>query len=427
MDRTNSSNFLYRDIVKKLEKWIERDEIIVILGARQVGKTSLLRLIQAHLESSGKKTYFIDLEDIEIRNALVSARDIVSYLTSLGWNKGERVFLFLDEIHYMENCASTLKYLHDHYPEIKCLVTGSSSLRLRFKMAEPLTGRKVVFTLYPLSFEEFLEFSGKHELSEIIKRKKSEPIPEPFFSQINEAYEGYIIFGGYPKVALTPSYEIKIQILKEIQTTYLEKEIRGLISEDSFNKFRTFIEFLATQNGGLFKILEASKELGITRTTIMRYLTILEETFIIKTLRPLAKTRSKEVIKMPKIYFMDTGFLNYTLKGFQDLSLRTNAGLLIESAAYTDLLRNLKEMEDLRYWRTKTGDEVDFILRKGTELIPIEIKWSEYPKITDGLRKFIKINRPYKSYLISKRTYSEDKINNCRIEILPPWAIKFHL
>jgi len=429
MDVSKSLNFLYRDIIKKIDKWLERDEIIVILGARQVGKTSVLRLLQTELESAGKETYFIDLEDIEIRNALKTVRDVISYLNAMGWRKEskETTYVFLDEIHYMENCTSILKYLHDHYPRLKFIVSGSSSLKLKLKMAEPLTGRKVVFILYPLSFLEFLEFTSRLELLRIIKQYKSKPIPEPFLSQINSAYEEYIIYGGYPKVALTPEYEMKVRVLKEIQTTYLEKEIRSLVAEESFVKFSTFVEFLATQNGGLLKSLEISKEVGIARNTVMRYLSILEETFIIKTLRPWAKSRAKEIIKMPRLFFLDTGFLNYTLKTFQNLSLRANSGLLIESDVYVSLLRCLGDTDELRYWRTKAGEEIDFLLRREDRIIPIEVKWSGSPKISNAFRKFIKENPVDKGYILTKNSYKVEKINNCQIKFLPAWAIPFVL
>ncbi|MDH5186923.1 MAG: AAA family ATPase, partial [candidate division WOR-3 bacterium] len=196
-----SDNFLYRDIVKKLESWLIRDEVMVILGARQVGKTSLLFYLKNNLEAEGKKTYFIDLEDIELRASIKSARNLISFLETLGWRKGEKTFVLLDEIHYIENITSILKYLHDHYPELKFIVTGSSSLRLKFKMAEPLTGRKVIFSLFPLSFREFLRFSGKEQLKDVLARTEGNPITEPFLSQVAAAYEEYMIYGGYPKVA----------------------------------------------------------------------------------------------------------------------------------------------------------------------------------------------------------------------------------
>jgi len=429
MEVSKSLNFLYRDIIKKIDKWLERDEIIVILGARQVGKTSVLRLLQTELVSAGKKTYFIDLEDIEIRNALKTVRNVISYLTAMGWRKEDKeiTYVFLDEIHYMENCTSILKYIHDHYPRLKFIVSGSSSLKLKFQMAEPLTGRKVVFILYPLSFLEFLEFTNRVELSRIIKQYKSKPIPEPFLSQINSAYEEYIIYGGYPKVALTPEYEMKVKVLKEIQTTYLEKEIRSLVAEESFVKFSSFVEFLATQNGGLLKSLEISKEVGIARNTVIRYLSILEETFIIKTLRPWAKSRAKEIIKMPRLFFLDTGFLNYTLKTFQNLSLRANSGLLVESGVYVSLLQYLGDMDELRYWRTKAGEEIDFLLRRENRIIPIEVKWSGYPKISNAFRKFIKENPVDKGYILTKNSYKVERVNNCQIKFFPAWAIPFEL
>lgn len=417
-------DILHRDIVKRFDSWMERDEIIIIFGTRQVGKTSLLRYMQAKLDSEGKKTYFIDLEDIELRNAISSARELTAFLEALGWEKGVRAYIFLDEIHYMENAPSILKYLHDHFPELKFIVTGSSSLKLKFKMAEPLTGRKVVFILYPLSFVEFLDFTRRKELKRILVNSGVKPIPDPFLSQIATVYEEYVIYGGYPKVALTQSYEMKIQVLKEIQTTYVEKEIRSLVAEENFGKFSSFIGFIAAQNGGLVNVTEISKEVGIARDTVVRYLSILEETFVIGMLKPWARSRQKELTKMPKLYFLDTGFLNYTLKNFQNLLLHPGTGALIESVVFTIFQRKCKGTEEIRYWRTKSKAEVDFVLKRNNKIIPIEIKWSERIKIPNGLRIFLKTGVSNNAYVILKNIYDEKNINDNTITFLPPWVIE---
>lgn len=423
MKPSKSTNLLPRQVVKKLKNWIDRDEIIVIYGARQVGKTSLLRLLQKDLDAQGKKTIFIDLEDIELRTALKTSRTLISYLEALGWIRGERLYVFLDEIHYMENAPSVLKYVHDHYPELKFIITGSSSLKLKFKMGEPLTGRKVVFVLYPLSFFEFLNFTGKTELMEVLSRFGPKPIPEPLLTQITAVYEDYVIYGGYPKVALTPSREMKIHVLKEIQTTYVEREIRSLVAEESYGKFRSLVEYLAAQNGGFVNVTEISKEVGIARDTVMRYLSILEETFIVARIKPWARNRQKEITRMPKLYFLDTGFLNYIIKNFGGLSLRANAGTLVESAILTTLLREMEYSEEVRFWRTKSKDEVDFILRRGREIIPIEVKWSERMKIPAGLRILMKDGLTQKVFVVVKNFYSEEKIKSSVVTFLPPWAI----
>jgi len=429
MDITKSSDILYREIVKKLNNWLDRDEIIVVLGARQVGKSSLLRYLQGNLDKEGKQTFFLDLEDIDLRKSLLTARQVLSYLEALGWNTKHPAFLFFDEIHYMQNFPSILKYLHDHQPGLKCIVTGSSSLKLKFKMGEPLTGRKAVFTLFPLSFMEYLNFSGKKELHDAIERTKQRPVPEPLFFQVNGAYEEYVIFGGYPKVALTPAHEMKVSVLKEIQATYIDKEIRSFVAEENLNRFGALVEFLAAQNGGLVRILEIAKEVGMARDTVSRYLTILEETFITKMLKPFASIRSKEITRMPKLYFTDTGFLNYTLKSFQALALHVNAGALIESVVYRSLLGNLRDTEEIRFWRTKSKDEIDFILRRENDIVPIEIKWSEHPQVPKSLRKFLKNlkSRSKTAYVLTKKHCAEEPGNGQIIKFLPAWAVEFAL
>lgn len=423
MDLTQSYNLLPRILVKKLQKWLERDEIIVVYGARQVGKTSLLRYLQKDLDARGLSTRFLDLEDIELRAALKTARDVTAYLEVEGWTRGKRLYVFLDEIHYLENAPSVLKYLHDHYPELKFIITGSSSLRLKFKLGEPLTGRKVVFVLYPLSFDEYLDFTGKTDLGEITKRLGARPIPEPALSQIAAAYEDYVIYGGYPKVALTRARDMKIQVLKEIQTTYVEREIRSLLADESYGKFSSLVEFMAAQNGGFVNVSEISKETGIARETVMRYISILEETFIVARTKPWARNRQKEITRMQKLHFLDSGFLNYITKNFNGLSLRSNAGMLVESAVLTALLRRVSEVEEVRFWRTKFKDEVDFVLRRGREIIPIEVKWSEHAKMPSGLRIFLKSGLARKAFVVVKNFYAEDRINSNAVMFLPPWAL----
>lgn len=415
---TKSNNLLPRELIKNIEAFVEKDEIVVILGARQVGKTCLLRYIQKKLKDKGKSTFFIDLEDIEVREAIKSAQDLLSYLKAIGY-RGRRAYVFLDEVHYMQNATSILKYLHDHYPELKFFVTGSSSLKLRFKLGEPLTGRKIIFHLYPLSFGEYLMFSGNQELKQVLTSFKNEKIPEPFLTRISKAYENYIIWGGYPKVATTPSFDMKAEILKEIFTTYLEKEVRSLIREERLEHFSRFVKFLAAQNGNLLKILEVSKELGIQRPTVQRYLTILEETFMATRLSPLAKSRQKELTRTPKFYFFDSGFINFLTKDFRPLAMHSNSGSLIETSVFVSLLRGLSPLEEINFWRTKNGQEIDFIIRSKGRYIPVEVKWHTAPKIAISLKNFIRIYNPSVAIVATKSIWQREKFDHCKINFLP--------
>jgi len=416
-------NLLPRELFKEIEPFIERDEIIVILGARQVGKTCLLRYIQKRLEREGRSTFFIDLEDIELRGTIKSAQDLLSYLRALGYRRG-RVYLFIDEVHYMQNATSILKYLHDHHPQLKFFITGSSSLKLRFKLGEPLTGRKIIFLLYPLSFKEYLLFSGNEEMVQILTTfRRNGKIPEPFLTHISKAYEEYVIWGGYPKVAITPSFDIKAEVLKEIFTTYLEKEVRGLIREEMFERFSYFVRFLAVQNGNLLKVLEVSKELGVQRSTVQRYLTILEETFIAKRLLPVAKSRQKELIRTPKFYFFDTGFINFLTKDFRPLSMHPNLGSLMETSVFTSLLRGLSPLEELYFWRTKNGQEVDFIIHTKGDYVPVEVKWRNDLKFTTSLRNFVRSYNPTTAIISTKSIWENKKLNSCKVQFLPAFIL----
>jgi predicted AAA+ superfamily ATPase len=420
-------DILPRNIVNLILPWLDRDEIIIILGARQVGKSFVLYYLKNLLGEKSIKTFFIDLEDIELRASLTSPRSVISHLEAMGWRRGEKAVLFIDEFHYAKNGFSTLKYLHDHFRELKLIVTGSSSLRLKFKLEEPLTGRKIVFILYPLSFVEFLLFSRKEELGQTLERTKENPLPVHIHSQIASLYEQYLIYGGYPKVAMEPSHAIKGSLLKEIQTTYLDKEVRGLIREENFPKFKSLVEFLASQNGGLLKVLEVSKEVGIARDTVGRYLTLLEETYMISLLRPWAKNRQKEITHLPKFYFLDTGFLNFTLKDFRPLSLRADAGKLIENALFTQLSRRIGTNEEIRFYRTRTGEEIDFLLRRAAGTIPVEVKWRKESKVPKTMWNLLENNKSKNGIMITPESAPVKKIGSASVTFLPPWALEFAL
>jgi len=419
---TKINNLLPRELLKEIEPFVERDEIIVILGARQIGKTCLLRYIQKKLEEEGKSTFFIDLEDIELRGTIKSPQDLLSYIRALGY-KGGHAYLFIDEVHYMQKATSILKYLHDHHPQLKFFITGSSSLKLRFKLGESLTGRKIIFILYPLSFKEYFLFSGNEEMVQILTTFRNKKIPEPFLTHISKTYEEYILWGGYPKVAMTPSFDIRAEILKEIFTTYLEKEVRGLIREEMFERFNYFVRFLAAQNGNLLKILEVSKELGLQRSTVQRYLTILEETFMAKRLLPVAKSRQKELTRTPKFYFFDTGFINFLTKDFRPLSMHPNSGSLVETSIFTFLLRRLSPLEEIYFWRRKNGQEVDFIIHTRGGYVPVEVKWHNNSKITTSLKNFVKSYNPAMAVVSTKSMWQNKKLNSCKIQFLPAFIL----
>jgi len=220
-------------------------------------------------------------------------------------------------------------------------------------------------------------------------------------------------------VAITPSLDMRAEILKEIFTTYLEKEVRSLIREERLEHFSRFVRFLAAQNGNLLKILEVSKELGIQRTTVQRYLTILEETFMATRLLPVAKSRQKELTRTPKLYFFDPGFINFLTRDFRPLAMHPNAGSLIETSVFTSLLRGLSPLEEINFWRTKNGQEVDFIIRGRGEYVAVEVKWHDDPRIATSLKNFISSYNPSVAIVSTKSMWQKKKFGHCKIQFLP--------
>ena len=408
-----------REILPRMESFFGTDEIVVVLGARQVGKSSLLLYLQELFRREGKDTYFIDLEDIEIRKEIVSPSGLLSYLKMKGYKSGRKAYVFLDELHHLEDATGILKFLHDHHPGLKFFVSGSSSLRLRLRMRESLMGRKIVFILYPLRFPEFLLFREERELLGILREHGLKGITEPFLGRLLSLYEEYLIWGGYPKVVLTENVEIRRERLKEIFTTYMEKEVYEFIKREKAGRFSDLVSFLGAQSANLYKTLEVSKEMGMQRPTVERYVKILEETFVVKRLYPFATNLQKELTRTPKLYFLDTGFLNFAIRDFRPLRLRQSPGIFVETGVFVSLLFSLPSHADIRFWRKRGGREVDFVIRMDGNIIPVEVKWKDNPRIPGALIEFMDLYKSPCGFLFTSGTYGVETYKNKKIYILP--------
>lgn len=214
-----------RDILEKIRPFLETDDVLLFYGARQVGKTSLMKYLQETHFSD--RSFFFDLEKPANLRLLNGNPDLfVEYLKSYhGWQLGKKIVVFIDEIQYLDRPTSLLKYLHDAYPDIKCVVSGSSTLEIRGKIEDSMAGRLVKFDVFPLSFSEFLIFKDKPNLAKMVgKTSGMEPIDE----ELKFYFEEYSRFGGYPKVVLARNAELKREYLAQIYETYVEKDIRDI-------------------------------------------------------------------------------------------------------------------------------------------------------------------------------------------------------
>lgn len=362
-----------RKIVNEILKYLESKEVIVIYGARQVGKTYLLKyLIEHHIK---KNVFYFDLELpnlLELCNQ--GAENVCRYLIQKGAEENQKIFLLVDEIQYMEDPTKFLKIIHDHYPNIKLLVSGSSTFEIKKKFKESLVGRTVNFEVYPLSFEEFLMFKGKNYK---ITKNNTDAINAELIGFAEE----YIKFGGYPKIVLENSEEKKQTYLSQIISTYVRKDIRDIGNIRNVSSFNKLLEILASQSGQLINVLELSNTLRINRETVLEYLDLLENTFIIKRITPFHKNLRSELSKNPKIFFLDTGMMHLLwLKEFPKIVL----GNVFETFVFLELMKLNKK---INFWRTTNKQEVDFII-KTKELYAIEVKYNFQNLDNSSLRFF---------------------------------------
>jgi uncharacterized protein len=357
-----------RKITDELIKYSKTSDIIVLHGARQVGKTSILQYLQNHLDEEKQKTYFIDLEDARFVDIINSGVDkFLQLLSEEGFEikkKSNRVYVFIDEIQYLKNPSSFLKLIADHHKNIKLIVSGSSSFGIKNKFKDSLVGRTVNFEIFNLSFEEFLIFKKyqKINLGGVMTVKKE--------GELLELFKEYILYGGYPKIVLTPEKELKEKYLLQIIDTYIKKDIRDLAEIRDIDKFNKLIETLASQSGQLVSQSELAGTCGLSRPTIEKYLFILENTYIIKLVRPFSKNIRSELFKTPKIFFYDTGLLQ--MLWLKELP-REIIGNVFETAIFSELVKKHGK-DSVYFWRTQNKKEIDFVLRIKNEILPIEAK-----------------------------------------------------
>jgi uncharacterized protein len=358
-----------REIVGEIERYLYTGDIIVLHGARQVGKTSLLCYLEAELKEKGETTYFIDLEDSRYVNILdAGVREFLKLLEEEGIKaarQNRKIFVFVDEIQYLANPSSFLKLISDHHKDIKLIVSGSSSFAIKSKFKDSLVGRTVDFDIFNLSFREFLIFKGyPFEEGKVYTGKKVD--------ELKGLFKQYVLYGGYPKIVLIPEIVMKEKYLQQIIDTYVKKDIRDLAKVKDIEKFNKLLEALAAQSSQLLNVAELSNTTRIAKQTIEKYLFIMENTYILKLVRPFSGNIRSELFKLPKIFFYDTGIMQmFWLKGLQ----KELIGSVFETGIFSELVKKY-DKDSVYYWRTKDKKEIDFILKIKKVVLPIEAKLS---------------------------------------------------
>lgn len=363
-----------RNLFKKLAAHLEKKEFTIITGARQSGKSTLLKQLEEHCKILQYQAIFFNLENKSILAELdKSPLNIFSYLPE----SGKRIVVLIDEIQYLQDPSNFLKLLYDDYSEkIKIVATGSSAFYIDDKFKDSLAGRKKIFNLLTCSFDEYLRLSNKEELIAEIARLQLDPNAKSMHLEIlRQEWESYMIFGGYPAVITEPDRKEKIARLAEIRDSYIKRDIleSGVQNQTAFyNLFR----IIAAQSGNLINTNELSKILRIKNETVTSYLETLQKCFHIALVRPFYRSLRKELTKMPKSYLLDTGLLCSLTSNFQPLHLRSDKGELWENSYYR-ILCDKYGTDEILFWRTADGNEVDFILPRLENPHAIEAKYNE--------------------------------------------------
>lgn len=357
-----------RQILKNINPFIKRKEVILIKGTRRVGKTSVLYLLKNYLLKNLKiakeKIHFFDLEDLDTREDFNNnPHNLLKYVSQ---SKNSKQYVFIDEIQYLNNPSNFLKILSDHYPNLKIFATGSSSLEIKRKIQDSLIGRVAYFHLYPLNFAEFLIFKNKKFPLQTTPGQKK---------QLDNLLEEYLLFGGMPEIILEQNREIKKQLLKNYINLYVSKDIRNLTDIESIGSFNKLIKILSGQTGCLLEKNEISNTLSIAFKTLNRYLDILQYTYIIILLSPFFANLRSKLTKTPKIYFYDIGIRNSLLNNFNKIEFRVDKGALFENFILLELLSAFG-IDDVYFYRTSKQTEIDFIL--DAEKMAIEVKYKKY-------------------------------------------------
>ena len=403
-----------RKTINKIVKFIERDCIIVLHGARQVGKTTIMHYLMDYLKKdksvADNFVFYMDLEDFILLDLCNKGpEEVLNYIKGKGCDLDGKVYLFIDEIQYLNNPSSFLKLFHDRYKgKVKLIVSGSSSFNIKTKFKDSLVGRTIDFEIFGLDFEEFLNFKGK-SLS-------LESKVDSIVNELKDLYKEYVLFGSYPAIVLEPEIAIKEEMLKQIINTYIKKDIKDLANIRDLNKFNNLIKILAAQTGNLLNVLEIANTLGISQASVEKYLLILENTYIIRRVYPFHKNIKSELTKMPKIYFEDTGIVNLFInKQFSQVL----TGQLFEQSIFSELRKN-KNIDSLFFWRTTQKQEIDFII-DGVNLVPIEVKLKYLNKDLKIVRRFLDYYKLDRGFICSLDVVGD--AGGYQIRHLYPWEV----
>jgi len=346
-----------RQLLKRMETRMSDRKVIILYGARQVGKTTLLKNLAKRMqEGKDKFVLWLNADEPDVRAEMEN-------ITSTGWRNllGKHTVLIIDEAQRIENIGEKLKLLADEIPKVKVIASGSSSFDLAQKTQEALTGRKWEFVLHPLSYTEAENFWGAREERRSLNQR--------------------LVYGYYPEIAMHPGDEE--QRLRELSQSYLYKDVLSLGNIRKPEKLQKLLQSLAFQIGNEVSFTELGQMAELDKATVANYLDVLEKAFIIFRLPSFSRNLRNEIKKHPKIYFYDNGIRNAIIRHFQPVELRNDAGALWENFIISERRKRNDAagfFPAMNFWRNHAGAEIDYIEEQNNVIKAFELKWNSKKK-----------------------------------------------
>jgi predicted AAA+ superfamily ATPase len=391
-----------RNILQKLEQELSNPEILVLLGPRQVGKTTLLKALENFARLKGRRTVYFDLEQPQVLSDFNRPDSEIIKLIS---ESGD--IIFIDEFQYVRNISKIFKALYDAKKKIKIVCSGSSSLEIHKHLKESLAGRRFLYRIYPLEYSEIKNSNAAFKLEE------------------------YMRFGGMPGLTPAASGERKQQMLNELLGSYILKDIKSLVKEENIRAFNHLMHLLAENQGSTISVHSLSAEIGLSSKAINRYLDILEQTYVNYRIYSYSRNLGNELKKSCKTYLYDLGVRNMLLKDFSATVDRPDKGIIFETFVFLKLQSSLLPNTEIKFWRTKDGGEVDFILLKDRKPIPIEVKSKlASPEIPPGLKRFLsRYGSVQSAYVVNENINKEMRYESRHIHFVTfeKFVEEFHI
>lgn len=411
----NAIMYIKRQLFEALKAHLGKKEISLIVGPRQAGKTTLMMLLKEHVLAQGQKTATFNL-DIESDRQHFESQESLLRKIALELSAGGG-YVFIDEIQRKADAGLFLKGLYDMSLPYKFIVSGSGSLELKEKIHESLAGRKRIFELGTLNFIEFAnhktDYNYEHNLPEFFAVEQQ---------RTQSLLDEYLSFGGYPRVVLEESVGEKRKIIAELYQSYLERDIVHLLGVQKTDRFTALTRLMASQIGQLATISEIANMLNITIATVNNYLWYMEKTFLLHKVTPYFRNIRKELTKTPVYYFYDLGMRNYALGSFGGTPASpSESGFVFQNFIHLLLREKISDTSNqIHHWRTTNKAEVDFVLDKNTEAIPIEAKYRKFdaPETTRSYQSFVAAYQPAKGYIIHLGNSAQKQINSTQTHFM---------